>query len=157
MTAVSYESIASALAPLIEHAADSFGMLVLHTRSENLHPLVERLRNEFAFALLLDVTAVDYPERTPRFDVVYHLYSRPLNRRVRVKTAVAESEPRVATLTDLYGSARFMERETHEMYGIEFAGNQDLRPILLYEGFVGHPLRKDYAMDAEQPIVDYRQ
>jgi NADH-quinone oxidoreductase subunit C len=70
---------------------------------------------------------------------------------------VPESEPAVPTLTTLYGSARFLEREAHDMYGIEFTGNADLRPILLYEGFVGHPLRKDYAMEAEQPIVTYRQ
>jgi NADH-quinone oxidoreductase subunit C len=63
----------------------------------------------------------------------------------------------VASLTGLYGSARFMEREAHDMYGIEFTGNDDLRPILLYEGFVGHPLRKDYAMEMEQPIVPYRK
>ena len=68
-----------------------------------------------------------------------------------------EDRPAVASLTALYGSARFMEREAHEMYGIEFTGNADLRPILLYEGFVGHPLRKDYPMEMEQPIVTYRK
>jgi NADH-quinone oxidoreductase subunit C len=60
-------------------------------------------------------------------------------------------------LTTLFGSARFIERETHDMYGIKFEGNGDLRPILLYEGFVGHPLRKDYPMELEQPIVPYRK
>ena len=64
--------------------------------------------------------------------------------RVRLKTRVAEADPRVDSLVALYGSARFMERECHDMYGIVFRGNHDLRPILLYEGFVGHPLRKDY-------------
>jgi len=62
----------------------------------------------------------------------------------------------VASLTGLYGSAGFMERECHDMYGILFRGNEDLRPILLYEGFVGHPLRKDYAKEHEQPLVRYR-
>jgi len=62
----------------------------------------------------------------------------------------------VPTLTTLFGSARFLEREAHEMFGIRFEGNADLRPILLYEGFVGHPLRKDYPMEREQPIVEYR-
>ena len=64
--------------------------------------------------------------------------------------------PVVPTLTGHYGSARYMEREVHDMYGIEFAGNADLRPILLYEGFVGHPLRKDYPIEREQPVVPYR-
>ncbi|HTP96715.1 MAG TPA: NADH-quinone oxidoreductase subunit C [Burkholderiales bacterium] len=143
----------------IERSADSFGMLVLELRADNLVPAVTRLRDAFGFDLFLDVTAVDYPQRTPRFDVVYHFYSRTHNTRVRLKVPVAEdrgNKPGVPTLTGLYGSARFMEREVHDMYGIAFAGNADLRPILLYEGFVGHPLRKDYPMEREQPIVPYR-
>jgi NADH-quinone oxidoreductase subunit C len=62
----------------------------------------------------------------------------------------------VDSLTMLYGSAAFMERECHDMYGIVFRGNADLRPILLYEGFAGHPLRKDYPKQREQPLVPYR-
>jgi NADH-quinone oxidoreductase subunit C len=77
--------------------------------------------------------------------------------RVRIKARVGEADPTVPTLTGLYGSARFMERECHEMYGIVFAGNDDLRPILLYEGFKGHPLRKDYPKELEQPLVPYRE
>ena len=76
--------------------------------------------------------------------------------RVRVRTCVAESDPSVPSLVAFYGSAGFMERECHEMLGIRFRGNDDLRPILLYEGFVGHPLRKDYDMHHEQPLVRYR-
>jgi NADH-quinone oxidoreductase subunit C len=108
------------------------------------------------FDLLLDVTAIDWLGRTPRFDVVWHFYSTTQRVRVRVKTSVSEEAPIVDSLTRLYGSAAFMERECHDMYGIEFRGNDDLRPILLYEGFVGHPLRKDYAKDHEQPLVQYR-
>ena len=66
-------------------------------------------------------------------------------------------DPAVASLSGLYGSAHFMERECHEMYGIVFAGNRDLRPLLLYEGFKGHPLRKDYPKELEQPLVPYRE
>jgi NADH-quinone oxidoreductase subunit C len=76
--------------------------------------------------------------------------------RVRVKTRVPEADPTVDSLVSLYGSANFMERECHDMYGIVFRGNPDLRPILLYEGFTGHPLRKDYRKDQEQPLVPYR-
>ena len=72
---------------------------------------------------------------------------------MRLKTRVAEADPTVDSLVALYGSAAFMERECHEMYGIGFRGNADLRPILLYEGFVGHPLRKDYPKHGEQPLV----
>ena len=141
---------------LYERSWDSFGMLVLELRAENLLALVSRLREELGFELFLDVTAIDYPQRSPRFDVVYHFYSRKHNRRVRLKLQVPEDRPAVPSLTGLYGSARFMEREAHDMYGIEFTGNDDLRPILLYEGFAGHPLRKDYPMEMEQPIVTYR-
>jgi len=118
--------------------------------------LVRRLRAEFAFDLFLDVTAVDWPQRTPRFDVVYHFYSTTHFMRIRVKTRVPEADPVVDSLVPLYGAAGFMERECHDMYGIVFRGNADLRPILLYEGFTGHPLRKDYAKTQEQPLVPYR-
>lgn len=146
----------SAVHDLCERTHDSFGMLVLELRIENVLAVVERLRTQLQFNLFLDVTAIDYPTRAPRFDVVYHFYSRT-HRRIRLKVPVPGDPPTVPTLTALYGSARFMEREVHDMYGIHFAGNGDLRPILLYEGFVGHPLRKDYAMELEQPIVAYRQ
>ena len=96
------------------------------------------------FDLLLDVTAVDWPQREPRFDVVYHFYSTRDFRRLRLKTRVGVADCVVDSLTPLYGSATFMERECHDMYGIAFRGHPDLRPILLYEGFEGHPLRKDY-------------
>ncbi len=75
---------------------------------------------------------------------------------LRVKTRVPADDPVVDSLTSLYGSAGFMERECHDMYGIVFRGNPDLRPILLYEGFTGHPLRKDYPKTQEQPLVPYR-
>lgn len=133
------------------------GMVVLEVEPAELLDAVRRLRSEFAFDLLLDVTAVDWPQRLPRFEVVYHFYSTAHKVRVRLKTRVAEAEPVVDTLVSLYGSARFMERECHDMYGIVFRGNPDLRPILLYEGFVGHPLRKDYPKLQEQPLVPYRK
>ncbi|MFO1324641.1 MAG: NADH-quinone oxidoreductase subunit C [Burkholderiales bacterium] len=118
--------------------------------------IAQKLKGAIGFDLLLDVTAIDWPQRVPRFDVVWHFYSTQHKVRARLKTAVPENDPKVATLTTLYGSAAFMERETHDMYGIVFAGNADLRPILLYEGFVGHPLRKDYPKQLEQPLVPYR-
>ncbi|HBG07244.1 MAG: NADH dehydrogenase [Geobacteraceae bacterium GWC2_58_44] len=154
---MAYNTIQTELQGLFERSWDSFRMLVLELPAENLLPLVTRLKNDLGFNLFLDVTAVDYPAREPRFDVVYHFYSVSHNKRVRLKVPVSEAEPTVPTLTGLYGSANFMEREVHEMYGIKFAGNPDLRPILLYEGFVGHPLRKDYPIDQEQPLVDYRK
>jgi len=133
------------------------GMLVLTVPAAALRETARRLAADFGFDLLLDITAVDWPDRTPRFDVVYHFYSTTHFVRVRVKTRVPAAEPVVDSLISLYGSANFMERECHDMYGIVFRGNPDLRPILLYEGFVGHPLRKDYPKLREQPLVPYRK
>ena len=123
---------------------------------EALLPVVRRLKAEFGFDMFLDVTAVDWMPQAPRFEVVWHFYSTQHHVRVRLKTRVPEADPTVDSLASLYGSARFMERECHDMYGIGFRGNDDLRPVLLYEGFVGHPLRKDYPKDREQPLVPYR-
>jgi len=134
----------------------SRGVFVLTLDPAALVSVVRQLKSEFGFDLFLDVTAVDWPERDLRFDVVYHFYSTAHFARVRVKTRVLEADPTVDSLVSLYGSAHFMERECHEMYGIAFSGNRDLRPILLYEGFAGHPLRKDYPKEREQPLVPFR-
>jgi len=134
----------------------SHGLLALELRREDLLPMAARLKEVYGFDLFLDVTAVDWPAREPRFDVVYHFYSTRDHVRMRLKTAVSADNPVVDSLVSLYGSAGFMERECHDMFGIRFEGNPDLRPILLYEGFEGHPLRKDYPKEHEQPLVRYR-
>jgi len=156
MTVAILDLIQQQLVPPAVEASLSHGMLVVVVPPADLLGTVHRLKSEFGFDLFLDVTAVDWPERTPRFDVVYHFYSTAHMIRVRLKTRVPEAEPTVDSLVLLYGSAHFMERECHDMYGIVFRGNPDLRPILLYEGFVGHPLRKDYPKLQEQPLVPYR-
>jgi NADH-quinone oxidoreductase subunit C len=144
------------LAREVGDASVSHGMLVLVLAPADLLGIVQRLKSEFRFDLFLDVTAVDWPGQTPRFEVVYHFYSTAYRVRVRLKTRVPEVDPAVESLVPLYGSAHYMERECHDMYGIVFRGNPDLRPILLYEWFVGHPLRKDYPKQQEQPLVPYR-
>jgi NADH-quinone oxidoreductase subunit C len=136
--------------------ATSHGMLVVTLAPDKLLAAVRVLKSELLFDMLLDVTAIDWPERTPRFDVVYHFFSTTHLMRIRLKIAAAQPEPVVDSLLSLYGSAGFMERECHDMYGIGFRGNPDLRPILLYEGFAGHPLRKDYPKLREQPLGPYR-
>ena len=108
------------------------------------------------FDMLTDLTAVDYLGEEPRFEVVYHLYSVPKNRRLRVKARVAEGAPEIATLCELWPSANWMEREVWDLYGIRFAGHPDLRRILLYDEFEGHPLRKDYPKERRQPLVGPR-
>jgi NADH-quinone oxidoreductase subunit C len=150
------DRVQASLGALALETGMAHGILVLQIEPQSLVPLVGRLQQEFGFDLFLDVTAVDWPQRRPRFDVVYHFYSTRDFVRVRLKMQVEEADPTVDTLVPLYGSARYMERECHEMYGIRFRGNDDLRPLLLYEGFVGHPLRKDYPKQKEQPLVPYR-
>jgi NADH-quinone oxidoreductase subunit C len=151
-----FEQVREHLAGAAREAVVAHGTLALLIEPERLLEVVRALKDRFGFDMFLDVTAVDWPQRQPRFDVVWHFYSTRERVRVRLKARVPEADPAVDSLTGLYGSARFMERECHDMYGIAFRGNDDLRPILLYEGFVGHPLRKDYPKQKEQPLVPYR-
>ena len=114
------------------------------------------------FTTLVDITAVDYPGREKRFDVVYHLLSMELNQRVRVKAEVRDAEP-VPSIMSVHPSANWFEREVFDMYGIPFSGHPDLRRILTDYGFRGHPLRKDFPLtgytevryDEEQKKVVY--
>jgi NADH-quinone oxidoreductase subunit C len=156
MGAEVFDRVKARLAAKEEEACVTHDVLVVNLAPSAVEAAVRALKSEFAFDMFLDVTAVDWPGQEPRFEVVWHFYSTEHKVRVRLKARVPESAPVVASLTPLYGSAAFMERECHDMYGIVFEGNADLRPILLYEGFVGHPLRKDYPKEREQPLVPYR-
>lgn len=110
--------------------------------------------------MLTDLTAVDFPDREPRFEIVSHLYSLTKGHRLRLKTAVGDEEGEVVeveSLTSLWASANWMERETFDMFGVRFVGHPDLRRILLYPEFEGYPLRKDYPADKIQPLVPFRE
>jgi NADH-quinone oxidoreductase subunit C len=155
MAAAHLDRVLEALGPAAAAKSIAHGVGVFEVPAEAVSGFVARLKAEFGFDLFLDVTAVDWLPQAPRFEVVWHFYSTAEHIRVRVKARVAEADPTVDSLVALYGSAGFMERECHDMYGIAFRGNPDLRPILLYEGFVGHPLRKDYDKGHEQPLVPY--
>jgi NADH-quinone oxidoreductase subunit C len=111
---------------------------------------------ELCFEMLSDVTCVDHLGEEPRFEVVYHLYSVAKNHRVRIKARVSEAEPELPSAVALYPSADWMEREVWDLYGVRFRGHPDLRRILLYDGFEGHPLRKDYPKEKRQPLVGPR-
>ena len=156
MAANVLETLQQRIVPAAGAATPSHGCLVFRLAPEELVPAVRRMKEEFGYDLFLDVTAVDWPADALRFEVVHHFASTRQPLRVRLKTRLGEADPHVDSLTKLYGSAAFMERECHDMYGIVFRGNHDLRPILLYEGFAGHPLRKDYPKAREQPLVPYR-
>ena len=156
MAANVLETLQQRIVPAAGAATPSHGCLVFRLAPKELVPAVRRMKEEFGYDLFLDVTAVDWPADALRFEVVHHFASTRQPLRVRLKTRVAEVDPSIDSLVGLYRSADFMERECHDMYGIVFRGNHDLRPILLYEGFAGHPLRKDYPKAREQPLVPYR-
>jgi len=111
---------------------------------------------ELEFEMLTDLTAVDYLGEEPRFEMVYHFYSVARNHRLRIKARVPEEPAEIGSLVDVYASANWMEREVWDLYGIRFKGHPDLRRILLYEEFEGHPLRKDYPKERRQPLVGPR-
>lgn len=110
---------------------------------------------ELAFDMLSDLTVVDWLGQNPRFEVVYQLYSLAHKHRVRVKASVGETEPEctIDSVSGLWWAANWAEREAWDLYGIRFAGHPDLRRILMYDEFVGHPLRKDYPQNARQPLM----
>ena len=117
-----------------------------------------REESDLRFNVLMDLTAVDYlklpgREDGPRIDVVYHLYSIPHNHRIRLKVPVEQDDPVVPTATSLWPIANWLEREVWDMFGIRFAGHPDLRRLLMYEEFEGHPLRKDYPIERRQPLI----
>lgn len=113
------------------------------------HPVARRLKPSR--------DRVTVPDRgpLPRFAVVYHLLSTSLIHRLRIKCRVPEDDPAVPSVTSVWVGANWLERETYDLYGIRFTGHPDLRRIYLYDEFVGHPLRKDYAKHHEQPIQEF--
>jgi NADH-quinone oxidoreductase subunit C len=111
----------------------------------------DRLR----FDMLADLTAVDFRPRKPRFQVVYNLYSFRDNDRLRLKAPVEENET-MATVEGVWKAANWLEREVYDLFGIVFENHSDLRRILLWDGYVGHPLRKDFPMHGVPQKVVYR-
>ena len=123
----------------------SFGELSVDVAPANIAGLVDFLKTDNAckFSTLVDLTAVDYPERPKRFEVVYHFLSMFQNHRIRLKMAIREDEI-VPSITEVHPSANWFEREVFDMFGILFSGHPDLRRILTDYGFRGYPLRKDF-------------
>jgi NADH-quinone oxidoreductase subunit C len=141
------EAIAAALPGAITGISTGFGELTLTVEAARLIETVTYLRDDSSclFVCFIDLTAVDYPTREKRFDVVTHLLSPKHNRRIRIKVETGETTP-VASLTSLYPAADWFEREAYDLFGVVFAGHPDLRRLLTDYGFDGHPLRKDFPM-----------
>jgi NADH-quinone oxidoreductase subunit C len=138
-------------------AEDARGEETITIGREHAYDLLRALRDEpgFEFNFLTDLTALDWLDRKPRFEVVYHLNSLTLGHRIRVKIGVeaADADPWVHSVVGNWGAADWLERECFDMFGINFKGHPDLRRILMYDSFEGYPLRKDYLYNKRQPIV----
>lgn len=129
----------------VQAATVAFGELTVEVTLPHLLGMVDFLKTDTTcrFTTLIDITAVDHPERPRRFDMVYHFLSMYRNHRIRVKVQVGADEM-VPSLVSLHPSANWFEREVFDMFGILFSGHPDLRRILTDYGFRGHPLRKDF-------------
>jgi NADH-quinone oxidoreductase subunit C len=157
-------TIASALPGAVRDYRVANGELTVFANAADIVRVMSVLRDDerCQFWCFIDVTAVDWPGRDKRFDVVYHLLSPKRNARVRVKIEVAEGEP-VASVISVFPGADWFERETYDLYGIPFTGHPDMRRLLTDYGFEGHPLRKDFPLtgfvevryDDEQKRVIY--
>ena len=160
------QTIEAALAGSVTGTEIAFGELTVHAKAADIVKVATYLRDETVcqFTSIIDVTAVDWPAREQRFDVVYHLLSPRLNTRIRVKVRTDEATP-VPSLIDVYQGVNWFEREAYDLYGVLFTGHPDLRRILTDYGFEGHPLRKDFPLtgyvevrwDDEQKRVVYEK
>lgn len=157
-------SIRTALPGAVTGHEVAFGELSITANAADIVKVVKFLRDDPAcqFVCIIDITAVDYPGREQRFDVVYHFLSPRLNQRIRVKVMTDEVTP-VPSIIEVFRGADWFERETYDLYGVLFTGHPDMRRILTDYGFEGHPLRKDFPMtgfvevryDDEQKRVVY--
>ena len=147
--------IAETLGELSLEMTDAKAQLAIQVPKERIAEVCLALRDDpkLRFDQMMDLTAVDYlrQKREERFQVVYHLFSLPFHHRVRVKCDVPENEARLPSIHHVWKAANWYERECFDMYGIRFDGHPDLKRLLMYEGFEGHPLRKDYPITRQQP------
>lgn len=141
------KSIAAALPASVTGYTVAYHELNVTARASDIVAVMRFLRDDVRcqFINFIDVTAVDWPGREQRFDVVYHLLSPKLNLRVRVKTPTDE-DTAVPSIIDVFPGAEWFERETYDLYGVVFTGHPDMRRILTDYGFEGHPLRKDFPL-----------
>ncbi len=139
-------SVKAAVPDSVVAAKEFAGQVTVTVAREKIAEVARHLKDAEDFKYCVDVTAVDWKDRQPRFDVVYHFYSFSKNARVRVKLGCADGEE-VPSLATTFLSANWSEREVFDLFGIRFANHPDLRRILTWDGFNGHPLRKDFPIE----------
>ena len=143
----------SELTTKIKSSKIKHNQLYLNIDSDDLLEVILFLKNndETRFRQLIDITAVDYPEKDQRFKLVYLLLSHEFNQRIIIDFYINENEV-VSTLTSIFPAANWMEREVFDMYGVKFKDHPDLRRILTDYGFEGHPLRKDFPLTGHNEV-----
>ena len=129
---------------------DDLGSLCVQLSCQEVLPFFSSIQKSRAFDMIMNLTAVDYPKRSQRFEVVYELFHSQKAQRLRVKVPVKENGE-ICSLTSLWKGVDWFEREVYDMFGIHFQGHKNMRRILTHHEFVGHPLRKDYPADKQQP------
>ena len=127
------------------------GEITVTVAPENIIPALTALRDEFEFNMMMDATAVDYyPQETPRFHVIYQMYSMPNNVRMQVRVHLNGNAPKLDSVEMVFPVANWKEREIYDLFGIQFTGHSDLRRVIMPEDWTGHPLRKDYPLGYEE-------
>jgi len=141
------QRLSAALPGAVLAAKELVGQVTVEVPPEKVPDVLRHLKGTEAYTYLVDLTAVDWKARVPRFDVVYWLHSfEKGNARIRVRTSVADGVE-CPTVSGVFKAANWMEREVWDLFGIRFAGHPDLRRILTWDGFQGHPLRKDFPVE----------
>lgn len=150
------EQVKAKFGPHLQEGPGPINQAYVWVERSRSHDVLRFLKEVRGFDFLMDVTAADFPDRDLRFDVIYNLYCFARNERFFVKVQVDDRKPGLPSATNLYKSANWFEREIWDMFGVPFEGHPDLRRILMYESFEGHPLRKDYDARIAQPLVPMR-
>lgn len=155
MSKVVLEAVVARFPQAVVATHENLGDETVVVKRACLHDVMRFCRDgaSLEMEMLTDLTCVDYLGDEFRFELVYHLYSLSKKHRLRVKARVSEEACTIDTVSDLWKTAGWLEREVWDFYGVRFTGHPDLRRILLYDEFVGHPLRKDYPIDRRQPLV----
>ena len=153
------ERLRAALPDAIQKTSEFRSMLSIYVEPGAIVDVAAFLRDdpELSYNFLENLCGVDYLGRTPRFEVVYHLLSFKNHHHISLKVGLPEKNPAVPTLTDLWATANWQERETYDLFGITFTGHPGLQRILMPEDWEGHPLRKDVPLGGEEVAFTFNQ
>ena len=154
------DSLGKAFRSKVQQATEFRGEMTCAIAAGDLREIAKFCRDELSFDYLIDITSIDDFGEEPRFEIVYHLYSMPHTAHLRLKLKVPEIAGAVDTVSDIWPTANWHEREIYDMMGLKFNGHPDLRRILMWDGYPFFPLRKDFPLEglpSEMPDVAFTQ